>query len=318
MKTALILGITGTFGGHVAAALQARGYSLRTLMRDPASLPARFQGVEVVQGDVSDPQALQQAAVGMDVMVYGVNPPGYRWKGRALPWLEGAISVAESRQMGFLFPGNVYLFDPADGPDFDEDSPRHPVSGKGRTRLAMEARLQAAAQRGARVIILRAGDFIAAGSASSWAQVMIQARGAGYRLLAPGPRRLQHSWAYVPDLAQSAADLLDRREQLPAFNVFHFRGYRMDLDGLAEAIRAASGRAVRFAAFPWWLARLAAPFSPLFAGLVEMRYLWRQEVNLDDAKLRALCPPRETPLAQALLDSGLVSAESTSGVVSAS
>ena len=44
MKTALVLGISGGFGGHVAQALARQGWGIRALLRDPARLPARFQG----------------------------------------------------------------------------------------------------------------------------------------------------------------------------------------------------------------------------------------------------------------------------------
>jgi NADP-dependent 3-hydroxy acid dehydrogenase YdfG len=42
MKKALVMGITGGFGGHVAQALADRGWSLKALLRDPAKLPSRF------------------------------------------------------------------------------------------------------------------------------------------------------------------------------------------------------------------------------------------------------------------------------------
>jgi len=308
MKTALILGITGTFGGQVAAALQGRGYALRALLRDPARLPARFAGVQVIQGDVTDKAALQRAAEGVEVMVYGVNPPKYQWRGRALPWLENAAVVAEQQRLTVLFPGNVYVFDPDQGPDFNEAAAMHPVTTKGRIRLAMEQRLQQAAGNGARVIIVRAGDFIAPGAESAWLQVLLKQGRDGYTLLAPGPRELPHTWAYLPDLAHAAVQLLQRCEDLPAFNVFHFRGHRVSLVEIAEAVRQASGRPVKLRAFPWWALRLAAPFSEMFRGLLEMRYLWRRQVNMEGGKLEAALAGGmvHTPLSRALLEAGLV------------
>ena len=310
MKTALILGITGTFGGHVAAALQQKGYALRTLLRDPKKLPANFAGAEVVQGDVADIDSLRRATADVEVMVYGVNPPKYQWQGRALPWLENAARVAEQQGLTMLFPGNVYVFDPADGPDFDEAASMHPVSSKGAIRLAMEQRLQRAAETGAQVIILRAGDFIAPGAGSAWLQVLLKAKGEGYTLGVPGPRDLPHTWAYLPDLARTAAELLERRGALPAFNVFHYHGHRVSFNEMAEAIHQASGRPVKLQAFPWWALRLAAPFSEMFRGLLEMRYLWRRQVNMVDHRLQQTLGRQvpSTPLPQALVEAGLVQA----------
>jgi uncharacterized protein YbjT (DUF2867 family) len=67
----LVFGATGQQGGSVAAALLKAGWSIRALVRDPASNKAaalRVAGVEVVQGDFSDVTSLRAAMDG----VYGV------------------------------------------------------------------------------------------------------------------------------------------------------------------------------------------------------------------------------------------------------
>jgi len=52
----------------------------------------------------------------------------------------------------------------------------------------------------------------------------------------------------------------------------------------------------------------------LFRGLLEMRYLWRRQVNLDDAKLRRTLgkPVPHTPLPRALAELGLGADPATS------
>jgi len=308
MKTALILGISGRFGGHVAQALRERGYRLRALLRDPARLPAEFAGIEVVPGDVADLEALARAAEGMEVMVYGVNPPKYHWDGTAEPWLDKAATVAERRGMTLVFPGNVYVLDPALGAEQDESVPLKPLSRLGQTRLAMEQRLLEASRRGAQVILVRAGDFIGRGAPLAWINLLIKRRRRGYTLLTPGPRALPHTWAYLPDLAASAAELVERRSGLPAFNSFHFRGYRASFDDLASAIAEASGAPVRVRRFGWWLFRLLTPFDAMFRGLLDMRYLWQRPLLLDDTRLQQALQGRvpATPLAVALREAGLV------------
>ena len=64
-----------------------------------------------------------------------------------------------------------------------------------------------------------------------------------------------------------------------------------------QAIRRVVGQPVKVRAFPWWLVTLASPFSPLFAGLREMRYLWRTQVRMGNARLTAVlgCEPH-TPI----------------------
>ena len=306
MKKVLVMGITGGFGGHVAEVLLERGWSVRALVRDPLKLPQRLLGVEVVKGDAADIDSIRAAAEGVDLLVYGVNPPGYRWEGTVLPWLDNMARVAEEKRLTIVFPGNVYVFDPADGPEFAEDAPARPISSRGRLRMAMEQRLHQATERGARVVIVRGGDFIGKYANSAWMGQLIKRTKRGYVLSAAGPRDLPHTWAYLPDMARLVADVVAKQNQLPAYSTFHFEGYRLTFDGIAQAIAAASGDPVITKAFPWWFLRLIAPFYGLFEGLLEMRYLWETEINLREEKLRGMVEVRQTPFVDALVESGLV------------
>jgi nucleoside-diphosphate-sugar epimerase len=57
---------------------------------------------------------------------------------------------------------------------------------------------------------------------------------------------------------------------------------------MADATRHVTGHPeLPLRAFPWLLATLAAPFVTLFRELREMRYLWRQPLQLDNRKLVA-------------------------------
>jgi uncharacterized protein YbjT (DUF2867 family) len=63
----LLTGVTGSVGRHVAADLVAKGLDVRAVVRDPetAGLPA---GVEVMRGDLVDPESLAAALVGVDAV----------------------------------------------------------------------------------------------------------------------------------------------------------------------------------------------------------------------------------------------------------
>lgn len=311
MKTALIMGASGGFGGHVARALVEQGWRLRVLMRDPAKLPAALKVAEVITGDAGDLEDVRTAAQGVELLVYGINPANYQWEGKALPWLENAATVAEERKLSLVFPGNVYVFDPADGPEFNETAAFHPVTSKGKIRVAMEERLELASKRGATVIVVRCGDFIGTQSPSTWIRQLIKPTSRGYTVSATGPVDLEHTWAYLPDVAQTVAELVAKQHALGAHNVFHFKGYRMSFNQMAETIRQTTGKKVKVNRFPWWAVRLVSPFSTLFKSLLEMRYLWNNVVNMSDDKLTATLgkPVPHTPLGEALLQSGIIQAK---------
>jgi len=70
-----VTGGTGFIGSHTAAAIQREGHSLRLLARDPAKVERIFgtRGVQVeqvVQGDVTDPDAVARALDGCDALVH--------------------------------------------------------------------------------------------------------------------------------------------------------------------------------------------------------------------------------------------------------
>ena len=98
-------------------------------------------------------------------------------------------------------------------------------------------------------------------------------------------------------------ELLARRDSLGPFATFHMAGH-WDADGsqMAEAIQRVvarrTGRKPRVAAFPWWLLTLTSPFVATFR---EMRYLWREPVRMDKARLiAALGQEPHTPLDEAV------------------
>jgi uncharacterized protein YbjT (DUF2867 family) len=67
----LVTGATGKQGGSVVRHMLGRGWNLRALTRDPGSRAARAladKGVEIVPGDLEDPDSFHAAARG----VYGV------------------------------------------------------------------------------------------------------------------------------------------------------------------------------------------------------------------------------------------------------
>jgi uncharacterized protein YbjT (DUF2867 family) len=67
MKKVLVLGGTGLLGKPVARQLQADGFEVRLLARDPEKASAMFGNpLEIVAGDVTDVGSLEQALAGCD------------------------------------------------------------------------------------------------------------------------------------------------------------------------------------------------------------------------------------------------------------
>ena len=289
LKTALVLGATGGIGGAVARELVKAGWTVRALARTPPTSGFAASEFTWIKGDALDPGAVAAAANGVDLIVHGVNPPAYHaWDRLVLPMLDATIAAAKAEGAAIFFPGTVYNFGPETFPLVAEDAPQRPRTRKGAIRVEMERRLEAASREGAQVLILRAGDFFGPGARNSWFSdaMVIKGRPLSF-LLNPGRRGVGHAFAYLPDVAVAAAGIIERREALPAFSVFHFGGHWFkDVRDLGLAVRAAAQKPrLPIFPFPWPVVFLLAPFMEMFREMLEMTYLWRRPLRLDNTKL---------------------------------
>jgi nucleoside-diphosphate-sugar epimerase len=305
---ALILGATGGIGGEVARQMRDAGWTLRALNRGLSQETEQRDGMEWVRGDAMNQQDVMRAARGCAVIIHAVNPPGYRrWSELVLPMIDNTIAAAIEVKATIVLPGTVYNYGSDAFPLVTEASPQHPLTRKGAIRVELERRLSAATEHGARVIIVRAGDFFGPRAGNNWfSQGLIKPGRPVASVNVPGERGVGHQWAYLPDVARTIVEVLARREELEPFATFHMAGH-WDADGtqMADAIRRvverSSGVRPGARAFPWWLLRLASPFVVTARELLEMRYLWRQPVRMrNDRLIATLGREPHTPLQEAV------------------
>ena len=303
--TALVLGATGGIGGETAAALERHGWRIRALSR--GGRPADDKtGWEWVQGDAMDRDAVVDAAQGVNDIVHAVNPPGYRnWGEVVIPMIENTLEAAWESGARILLPGTIYNYGPDVFPVLREDSPQHATTHKGRIRIELERRLERAArEEGVRSLIVRFGDFFGPRPGSSWfSQALVKPGRPVKSVSYPGERDVGHDWAYLPDAGEAFARLMERERDLDTFARFHFRGH-WDPDGtrMTTAIGRAVGRPdLPVRPFPWFALRLAAPFDESMRELAATRPLWRESIELDNARLEAfLGQEPHTPLYEAV------------------
>ena len=308
IKVALVLGATGGIGGEVARQLVAEGWHVRALKRGSMQHGTQRDGITWLSGDAMRRQDVLKAARGCAVIVHAVNPPGYRrWTELVLPMLDNTVEAAIAEHATVVLPGTVYNYGPDTFPLLAEEAPQHPDTCKGAIRVEMERRLQAATERGARAIVVRAGDFFGPKVCSSWFAQGLLKRGQPVAAVnLPSDHGVGHQWAYVPDVARTMIEFLARRERLGPFARFHMAGH-WDPDGaqlgaaIQKVVERRTGATPKLRAFPWWIVRLAAPFVVTLRELLEMRYLWRAPIRMDNARLVAVLGREpHTPLDQAV------------------
>jgi nucleoside-diphosphate-sugar epimerase len=265
----LVLGASGLFGGRVAAAFAASGWQVRRYVR----------GTDMAQ-----------AAQGVDFIVNGLNPPMYHDWARLIPQITAQV-IAAGLASGatVLLPGNVYVYGNQPGP-WGPDTPHRPVARKGHIRAAMEARYRAAAAQGLQVIVLRAGDFLdEAGKTTVMNMFHLRRLQAG-KITLGGAADVPRAYAYLPDLAQAAVMLAEKRAVLPAFADVPFAGLTFSMADVARVLETQLGRRLKMVRFPWWAMRLLGPVWELARELPEMRYLYDTPHRMDAGPLQMLLP----------------------------
>jgi len=151
----LVTGATGYIGGRLAPRLQQAGYRVRCLVRDPARLQGRpwLEQVEVVAGDVLQPQTLPTAMAGVSAAYYLVHSmaAGEGFGERDVTAARNFAAAAKAAGVGRI----VYL-----GGLGDPDTPLSPHL---RSRQATGDALREA---GVPVTEFRAGVIVGSGSVS--------------------------------------------------------------------------------------------------------------------------------------------------------
>lgn len=290
-KTLLIIGATGGIGGEIAKSFTRGGWTVRALARKPKEAAKKFAHLGVAdwrKGDALKVKDVLKAAKGVDAIFHGANPPGYqKWRERAVPMLANAIAAAKAENVRLLFPGNVYNFGSDAWPLLKETSPQNPMTNKGAIRVEME---QMMVDAGIKSLTVRAGDFFGEHAPGSWLPNALVKPGKEINSVTyPGVHDKGHAWAYLPDLAETFRQLVEQEDRLADNDTFHFRGHFFERGvDMARAIaRVAGDEAMKVKKMPWGVIRLASPFVRMLRELLEMRYLWKETVELDNAKLVA-------------------------------
>lgn len=319
-SSVLILGARGRFGLAAVRAFAQAGWQVLGQVRPGAAGPV-VPGVRWLAADPGDAAALAALAHGAQVVVHALNPPYTQraWRTQAPALMDAAIGLSRALGATLMLPGNVYNFGASMPALLREETAQAASTVKGRIRIALEQQLAAATRDAVmKAVVIRAGDFFGSGTGSWFDRVLAKDLQRG-KLTYPGPMNVPTAWAYLPDLARSFVEVAARRNALPAFETLHFAGYSLTgqdwVDALTGIAREqgwlpAGGR-LRVAAMPWALMRLASPFVPMVASLLEMRYLWRVPHALDGTALaRRIGPEPHTPLPEAaraaLLNIGLI------------
>ncbi len=281
-----VLGSNGQLGYNAIVGFRDAGWTVTGLgraNRRPVS------GTQFLAGDADQVEVVKAAIADADVVVYGLHLRYDQWgDGRAERQLQVVLDAMAGSGKVLMFPGTMYNYRAGDrvvSPGLRQSGEKQ----RGEIRIRLEAMLRAAAEAGdIRVIIIRAGDFFGPGNRDEWfgqAMLMDEKKGRLYHM---ADLKLRHSWAYLPDLGRAFVKVAEQRNALQAFENFHFSGHWVSHGQIMNAVQAGLGRQMKVGPLPWWMLRAMGLVNPVMRDICEMRYLWKNEMELVDPRLDAL------------------------------
>ncbi|MPZ17618.1 MAG: NAD(P)H-binding protein [Luteitalea sp.] len=293
MATLALFGATGAIGRSMVDALRVDGTPYRVVGRSRSALEGAFGTdalAEIATWNPEDEASIKEAAAGIDTIVYAVGVP--YWEFRLHPILmkktiDAAIAVGVAH---ILLIGTVYPYGRPRAERVREDHPREPHTFKGKMRKEQEDLLLAADAAGRlRGAVLRLPDFYGPNVDKSLMGSAFRAAKEGGRAPLLGPIDTPHEFVFVPDVGPVVTKLV--REPRAWGSVWHFGGLGViTIRAFAEEIFAQAGRQPKLFVVNNWMLRVAGVFNPMMRELVEMNYLLKTPVIMNDDRLRDLLP----------------------------
>ncbi|MHB8624648.1 MAG: NAD-dependent epimerase/dehydratase family protein [Aggregatilineales bacterium] len=209
-KLALVTGATGAIGPALVNHLAANGYTVRTYSRHSPAPNVLLPGVEHLQGDINDAEALSRALNGVDVvfhlaaLLHIENPPPQMTSLYQAVNITGTQHVVSlSRQAGvkrLVYFSTVKVYGIHQRQPVDEDTPLSPKTFYAQTKLQGEQVVRAA--QGLETVVLRLSAVYGPRLRGSWER-MVKAIERGW-FIPVGRLQNRRSLTYVDDMACAA------------------------------------------------------------------------------------------------------------------
>ncbi|MGD0747303.1 MAG: NAD-dependent epimerase/dehydratase family protein [Acidimicrobiales bacterium] len=247
-QTILVTGATGLAGANICRLLTERGDAIRALARESAdTAPLAALGVEIVTGDVTDPDAVRRAATGSDAAIHcaallgGASQNLADFEAVNVGGTKNVLDAAEAVGLGRVVAVSTGTFFDTDGGLDREDAPvtKEPSSDPYTiTKMAAFLDAMSRAAAGRDVVSAHPGAIFgpspvvsnALGMTSFNRVLLSAARGRIERYL-----KFPVSWVFAEDIARGCILALDKG----------VAGERYMLDGRPEDIVSIANAATR-------------------------------------------------------------------------
>lgn len=266
IERCLVTGATGFVGSHLSLALSKRGVSVRALIRNE-SLPIvsklRSSGVEIVRGDITQPDTVMPAVQDCDTVFHAAAALGPANLDPGIYKAVNADAVTSMIQIcrdtasvsRFIYVSSVgVLGNIPPGTRADEGTPPRPQDIYEITKLDGEERALAAAQEGFGAVIVRPGWVYGPGDTRTLKLFRMIAR---RKFMIIGKAQNKQHPVFIDDLVDGI--ILAAQTKDIEGRVYHLCGPDvLTVNDLCETVAAAAGVTIFPLRPPLWAVRTPA------------------------------------------------------------
>ena len=290
----------GAVGRAVIDELLGRGLPVRAIARHSvAGLPRE---VDLIQADLTDPDAARRAMTGAAVVYHVASAPYDRWPDLLPPLMRGVLAGAASAGARIIYADNLYAYGPVDGP-LTEDLPSRATGPNGRVRATLADQLMEAHAAGTvRATIGRASDYYGPwGRQSTAGERLFDPALAGKTTRVLGDPDLPHTFTYLGDFARGLVTLGTHDEALG--EVWHLPSAEtLSTREFARLVFEVAGQPLKLGVMPSPLLIALALVSPTLRAVREQQYQRERPWVVDHSKFAKAFGPEVTPHQAAMAD----------------
>lgn len=299
----VVLG-AGGIGRDVAVALADAG--------DPVTLISRsgrktdHPGVNALALDVTDVDALSDAATGARTVVNALNPTAYtHWERDWPPMARAVLTATERAGARLITVSNLYGYGRVDEP-MTESTPLRPNGVKGETRAQMWRDALARHEAGGlQVAEVRGSDYVGPATLASslLSSMAIPALLKGRTAWVPmGRADVLHSWTHDGDVAALVAAMALRDQDDDWGRPWHVpTDAAVSLQTVADLVGELAGlRAPKVRTMPRGVVSLGGLVVPILGALKETRHQFEAPFIIDSTAAQSHFGLRPTPLRESL------------------
>jgi len=290
----------GPVGATVALRLAAQGRRVRLLTRSGSG--PEHDLIERRRADASDTATLVEELAEATAVFDCMHASAYRvdvWRAE-LPRAERAVLEAAGKAGAVVvFPESLYSFGRVDAP-MTEDTPRRATGGKPGIRVEL---LRQREESATPTVSVAASDFYGPLVRAAHAgERMVPTVMAGRTMWVLGDPDAQHSWTYVPDLADAMIRAADDQRLWNAFLLAPTAPAVSQRELVATYAEAAGVPAPAVHGVPGWALRAVGAVHRDTRELAEMSYQFTRPFVLDSSASEERLGLRPTSLTDGARD----------------